>query len=329
MALSNGQYYLTAADAYNLGATGGTIPPPTATVLATPTGLQVSRTSPTSAYGYYTAVAAASGYRVQLATNSAFTQNVAMDYQGPATEFNISALTAATPYYFRVQALGNGTTTVESPYSPAVVVSAVGPHDPSADFNGLAGFKTGSLTGVRYIGMWLKLDRTRQSYGANDGGFLFDARQSENNTPILAWTAEGFYHIEAYYVDGVAMGNGSSVTDLSTLAGNVWRWGVFKLDQAYSGTIAISQRFAYVDRVENVYALPCMYGEMAFYSDLPSAAMLTSPTYDPSPTDANLLAMYDWRNVSGTSVPDISGNNRTGTIQLAMPGVSMVTFDGV
>jgi len=95
-------------------------PTPT-TPLATPTGVTANSKNGTTITVGWNAVANASGYTIQYATNAGFTQNVKTQSVsgGSATSADVTGLSADTTYYVRVMATGTGSYT-NSAYSGSV-----------------------------------------------------------------------------------------------------------------------------------------------------------------------------------------------------------------
>lgn len=112
MALGTGQYYLVAAQTYNLGA--GTA----LEQLDAPTGLIAAPQSATSVQVSYDAVPGAAGYLVRMALNAQMAGSVII-YQGPLRTYLKNGLAGDTDYYFSVAALGDNVTTLTSAPSDA------------------------------------------------------------------------------------------------------------------------------------------------------------------------------------------------------------------
>ncbi len=105
--------------AYSQNAATVTAGTATTTPLATPTGLAATVTSASAAGLSWNAVANASSYLVQRATDSAYTVNVTTVYAGSGTSTSDTGLAASTTYYYRILAAGTGAYT-NSPYSTSV-----------------------------------------------------------------------------------------------------------------------------------------------------------------------------------------------------------------
>lgn len=106
--VSNKGYYLVAKTAMDLSAY--LVPPLSGiTQLSTPTNFTATPASTTQINLAWDAVANATSYVIDRATNSGFTTGLVSGiYSGSGTSFNVTGLTAATTYYFRVRAIAAG-----------------------------------------------------------------------------------------------------------------------------------------------------------------------------------------------------------------------------
>lgn len=79
------------------------------TQLSTPSGFTASPASSTQINLSWSAVANATSYVIDRATNSGFTTGVTLAiYNSSGTSFNNTGLTASTTYYYRIRAVGSG-----------------------------------------------------------------------------------------------------------------------------------------------------------------------------------------------------------------------------
>lgn len=82
--------------------------------LAAPTGLAASNVTASTIPLAANSVSGAAGYRFQLATNAAFTAGLLTSPTQNTAFYTFTGLSASTPYYARVVAIGNGTTSTDS-----------------------------------------------------------------------------------------------------------------------------------------------------------------------------------------------------------------------
>jgi hypothetical protein len=108
--VANAGYYFVAKQDMDL--TAVLVPPLSGiTQLNTPTNFTATPTSTTQINLAWDAVASATGYVVDRATNSGFTTGVALGiYNSSGTSYNNTGLTASTTYYYRVRAIAAGYT---------------------------------------------------------------------------------------------------------------------------------------------------------------------------------------------------------------------------
>ncbi len=88
--------------------------------LSKPTNLVNTNISYNSLSYSVNPVTNASGYKLQIATNSSFTNNVITTPVQTSPMYSFTGLSSSIQYYVRVLAVGNNTTTIDSPYSDAV-----------------------------------------------------------------------------------------------------------------------------------------------------------------------------------------------------------------
>jgi hypothetical protein len=129
MAIDIGIYAATYG-AYDTTGGGGTTP----TQLSAPANLRQTGSTTTSNTLAWGAIAGATGYRLRDKTTGATYTTTSLGY----TE---NGLTAASPYSYDVQALGNGTTTSNSAYSAAITATTASAGNTSLtpDYAGWAG----------------------------------------------------------------------------------------------------------------------------------------------------------------------------------------------
>lgn len=115
--VANVGYYFVAKQDMDL--TAVLVPPISGiTQLSTPTSFTATPTSTTQINLAWNAVASATGYVVDRATNSGFTTGVTLGiYNSSGTSYNNTGLTASTTYYYRVRAIAAGYT--DSNYATA------------------------------------------------------------------------------------------------------------------------------------------------------------------------------------------------------------------
>lgn len=115
--VANAGYYFVAKQDMDL--TAILVPPLSGiTQLNTPTNFTATPTSTTQINLAWDAVASATGYVVDRATNSGFTTGVTLGiYSSSGTSYNNTGLTASTTYYYRVRATAAGFT--DSNYATA------------------------------------------------------------------------------------------------------------------------------------------------------------------------------------------------------------------
>lgn len=106
--VANKGYYLIAK--VDMDLTAHVVPPISGiTQLNTPTSFTATPASTTQINLAWDAVASATGYIVDRATNNTFTTGLVSGiYSSSGTSFNATGLTASTTYYFRVRATGAG-----------------------------------------------------------------------------------------------------------------------------------------------------------------------------------------------------------------------------
>lgn len=124
--VANVGYYFVAKQDMDL--TAVLVPPISGiTQLNTPTSFTATPTSTTQINLAWNAVASATGYVVDRATNSGFTTGVTLGiYNSSGTSYNNTGLTASTTYYYRVRAIAAGYTDSNYATSSGTTQSAGG-----------------------------------------------------------------------------------------------------------------------------------------------------------------------------------------------------------
>jgi parallel beta-helix repeat protein len=224
---ANSKYYYRIR-AYNTGGTSASSntitlttllnppPPPSAPVANDATGItQVSLTA------NWNTTASATGYKLDVATDSTFTTFVTgfndKDIQN-ATSCNISGLTANTTYYYRVRGYNSGGASSNSgtetattlPYPPIAPVSI------AANYVAQTSFSANWNTSASAKGYYLDV-ATDNTFTAFVSGF-----NNKDVLNVLTYSVTGlainttyYYRIRAYNSGGT--GNNSNVTTVTTL----------------------------------------------------------------------------------------------------------------
>lgn len=127
---------------------GGTTPPADPVTLATPSGLTASPVSATAINVSWEAVPNALNYKLW--------ENGAVIYTGPNTQVSRTGLTPVTSYAYEVQALGNGTTyldsTSSSSYTTSTPSAQIGPPSGAQPLSWLQATTSGAMQDYRGAG---------------------------------------------------------------------------------------------------------------------------------------------------------------------------------
>ena len=197
------------------GTGGYTNGPPaylTVSTLATPSSLSapaltLSGVSSSSLTATWTAVPNASGYELSNALDADFTNNATISYSGPALTYNQAGMVAATPYYYRLKALGTGNYT-DSPFTSATATTTASPVSQTQLAGTTLSFSGVSSTVVTVSWAAVPNAGGYQVQRATDNGFTANVTIVYNGTALTVTNA-GLSPSTPYYYRIKATGTGN------------------------------------------------------------------------------------------------------------------------
>jgi len=226
--------------------------PPVQTALPTPTNVQTTAIAPLNFTSNWAAVGSANSYVLLVAPTPDFNKNVSYNQLGNVTNYTVTGLSAATIYYYRVQAIGPNvnnqpdnsdysgvisvTTSAFGPFGPPVVnatnnVSLTGftanwaalqyasnytlSVSPTSDFSSnVTTYPTGNVTSYAVTGL---APGTEYYYEVNAVGL---PGTSANSAPVSVFTTAG----SAANPYLVSSGHPATLTAVASGTGLTYQW---------------------------------------------------------------------------------------------------------